>query len=327
LLIENFMQPEAPVSQQSEIDNQQLNACPPLAQGVEECWMEMAGARMRYLRAGSGPPLILLHGLLGYAFSWRYTMPALAHYATVYAPDMLGAGFSDRPPGLDHSLRGNAQRLLQFVRNLGISSFDLLGTSHGGAVAMMMAAECLQGNTGLMLRNLVLVAPVNPFSSHGRWLAPFLGGRAGSAMFRIFIPHMKMLHSYWHARMYGDRSRILPGTLEGYTAPLAKPGLFDHALGIVGNWTRDLRDLKQTLPKMAGFRTLLIWGSKDGAVYASSAEKLAKYFPNSRTIIFPGIGHLPYEECPGEFNRALIEFLQAGAELSKKPESNNRLPR
>jgi pimeloyl-ACP methyl ester carboxylesterase len=310
LLIENLMQPGATVSQQSAITNQQLNACIPLVQGVEECWMGMDGARMRYLRAGSGTPLILLHGLLGYSFSWRYTMPALAPYATVYAPDMMGAGFSDRPPGLDHSLRGNAGRALRFVRNLGISSFDLVGTSHGGAVAMIMAAQCLQP-VGLKIRNLVLVAPVNPFSAHGRRLAPFIGSRAGSAMFRVFIPHMKMMHSYWHARMYGDRTRILPGTLEGYTAPLAKPGLFDHALGIVASWTRDMRELAETLPKLAGIRTLLLWGSKDTAVYASSSAELAKYFPNSKTIIFPGIGHLPYEECPEDFNHALIEFLSS----------------
>jgi pimeloyl-ACP methyl ester carboxylesterase len=82
---------------------------PALGVGVEECWMEIDGARMRYLRAGSGPTLILLHGLLGYSFSWRYTMPALVPYAMVYAPDMLGAGFSNRPAGLDHSLRGTAR--------------------------------------------------------------------------------------------------------------------------------------------------------------------------------------------------------------------------
>src|ERR1700729_4193534 len=136
--------------------------------GVEECWMDFDGARMRYLRTGSGPPLILLHGLLGYSFSWRYTMPALAPYAAVYAPDMMGAGFSDRPTGIDHSMRGTAKRLLRFIAGLGISSFDLLGTSHGGAVAMMAAGGCLRGNTGLQLRRLVLVAPVNPYSAHGR---------------------------------------------------------------------------------------------------------------------------------------------------------------
>ena len=89
-----------------------------LGEGVEECWMEMDGARMRYLRAGSGPPLILLHGLLAYSFSWRFALPALAPFATVYALDQLGAGFSDRPKGLDHSMRGTALRVLTFASSL-----------------------------------------------------------------------------------------------------------------------------------------------------------------------------------------------------------------
>jgi pimeloyl-ACP methyl ester carboxylesterase len=286
------------------------NLIPPaLDAGVEECWMEMDGARMRYLRAGSGPALILLHGLLGYSFSWRFAMPALAPYATVYAPDMMGAGFSDRPKGIDHSMRGAAGRVLRFVSELGISSFDLLGTSHGGAVAMMAAAECLRENSPLYLRRLVLVDPVNPYSAHGRWMAPFFGSRIGAAMFRGFISQMNFMYPYWHARMYGDRRRIVPGTLEGYKAPLAKPGLFEHALSIVSTWTKDLRELEATLPKLATIPTLLMWGSSDTAVYASSAQRLAKFFPHSKLIVFPGIGHLPYEECPEEFNRALIEFL------------------
>jgi pimeloyl-ACP methyl ester carboxylesterase len=282
---------------------------PALDAGVEECWMDFDGARMRYLRTGSGPALILVHGLLGYSFSWRYTMPALAPYATVYALDMMGAGFSDRPVGVDHSMRGTAKRLLQFVERLGISSFDLLGTSHGGAIAMMAAAECLEGHSTSKLRRLVLVAPVNPYSAHGRWLAPFFGGNFGVAFFRLIIARMHFLFSWGHARMYGDRRRISPGTLEGYAAPMKKPGLFEHALSIVRTWTQDLRELEATLPRLASVPTLLMWGSKDSAVYASSAEPLAKYFPNSKLIVFPGVGHLPYEECPEEFNRALIEFL------------------
>jgi pimeloyl-ACP methyl ester carboxylesterase len=291
---------------------------PALGAGVEECWMEIDGARMRYLRAGSGPALILLHGLLGYSFSWRYTMPALAPYATVYAPDMLGAGFSDRPAGLDHSLRGTARRLLRFISNLvagrGVSSFDLLGTSHGGAVAMMAAAECVDGSAGvqhidLQLRRLVLVAPVNPFSPHGRWLAPFVGSPLGTALFRMAIPYTTFSYGYWHSRMYGDRKHIPAGALEGYKAPLAIPGLFEHALSIVRTWKQDLAELEATLPRLAGIPTLLMWGSRDSAVYASSAAQLAKYLPDSQTIIFAGVGHLPYEECPEEFNQALIEFL------------------
>jgi pimeloyl-ACP methyl ester carboxylesterase len=236
-------------------------------------------------------------------------MPALAPYATVYAPDLMGAGFSDRPAGIDHSTRGTAKRLLRFIEHLGISSFDLLGTSRGGAVAMMAAAECLSGNIKLHLRRLVLVAPVNPFSAHGQRLAPFFGSPFGAALFKQFIVRTPFSYPYWHMRLYGDRSRIPPEALEGYKAPLAKPGLFEHALSIARTWTQDLRELEAALPKLASIPTLLIWGSKDPAVYASSAAPLAKYFQGSKSIIFPGIGHLPYEECPEEFNEALIEFL------------------
>jgi pimeloyl-ACP methyl ester carboxylesterase len=287
---------------------------PELSAGAEERWMELEGGRMRYLRAGSGPALVLLHGLLGYSFSWRFTLPALAPSATVYAPDMMGAGFSDRVPGIDYSMRGTARRVLRFLERLGLSSFDLLGTSHGGAVAMFAAAESLDGDSHLTLRRLVLAAPVNPYSAHGQWLAPFFGSDFGAALFRRSIARMDFLYPYWHARMYGDRSRIPPGTLEGYIAPLAKPGLFEHALSIVRTWTKDLRELEAILPKLANIPTLLMWGSKDSAVYASSAKPLAKFFPNSEQIVFPGIGHLPYEECPEEFNRELIEFL-AGKNL------------
>ena len=285
-------------------------AVPPAGPGVDECWMEIAGARMRYLRAGSGPALILLHGLLGYSFSWRYVMPALAPYATVYAPDMLGAGFSERAPGIDYSMRATAQRVLQFAEKLGLTSFDLLGTSHGGAVAMMAAAECLSPATCMHLRRLILVAPVNPYSAHGRRLAPFFGSSFGAALFRFTVARrMTFLFRYAHRRLYADRANIPAGALDGYMAQLAVPGLFEHALSIVRTWTRDLAQLEATLPKLARIPTLLVWGTKDPAVYASSAAPLAKFFPHSRTVVFDGIGHLPYEECPAEFNRILIEFL------------------
>src|SRR3984893_6989104 len=158
---------------------------------VEECWLEIDGARMRYLRAGAGRPLILLHGLLGYSFSWRYTLPALAPYATVYAPDLLGAGFSDRPAGIDHSIRATAGRVLKFIEKLGLPSFDLLGTSRGGAVAMAAAAECMgTSSCEARLRRLVLVCPVNPYSPHGTWLAPFFATRLGAALFSSGIGRM-----------------------------------------------------------------------------------------------------------------------------------------
>ena len=290
--------------------------------GVEECWMDLNGARLRYLRAGSGPALVLLHGLMGYSFSWRYAMPALAPYRTVYAPDLLGAGFSDRPR-IDHSMHATAIRVLKFVENLGVTSVDLLGTSRGGAVAMCVASQCADRNSkrsdrsssrendcrNLQIRSLVLVAPVNPYSTHGRWLAPFCGSRLGSPLARATVESMPWLYPFFHSRLYADKARIPAGSLEGYKAPLTIPGLWDHALSIVRTWTADLRELEALLPNLSKIPTLLMWGEKDPAVYASSIEPLSRYFSNCTKVVFPGVGHLPYEECAEDFNRELIRFL------------------
>jgi len=301
-----------------EADRLRINEVPPKpASGagdardgaaIAECWMDFDGARMRYLRAGSGSAVILLHGLLGYSFSWRYVMPELAPYFTVYAPDLLGSGFSDRPR-VDHSMRATAQRVIQFARNLGIESLDLLGTSRGGAVAMAMAAQCAEEPAPVRVRRLILVCPVNPFSPHGKSFAAFAGTPYGSIAVLFVLEHMPWLYPYWHARMFADKSKIPAGSLQGYKQPLKTPGLFEHALSVVRTWGSDLGELEALLPKLAAIPTLLMWGDRDPAVYASSLEPLARYFPNAKKVIFPGVGHLPYEECPEKFNRELLKFL------------------
>lgn len=294
----------------SEVQEAARRWAPPTGEGVEECWMDFDGAGMRYLRAGSGPPLILLHGFLAYSFSWRFAMPALAPHATVYAPDLLGAGFSDRPQGIDHSMHGTALRVLRFIENLGISAFDLLGTSRGGAVAMCAAAESVGEDSGHpRIRRLILACPVNPYSAHGKRLAPFFATGFGAAGFRFAVGNFPFLFPYFHGRLYADRATIPPGSLEGYKAPLAIPGFFEHGLSIVQTWTADLQELQALLPKLRKIPTLLIWGGEDRVVFPSSMEPLARHFDDVEKIVFPGIGHLPYEECPGEFNRALIRFL------------------
>jgi pimeloyl-ACP methyl ester carboxylesterase len=275
---------------------------------VEELFATVDGARMRYLRAGSGPPLILLHGLMGYSFSWRFTIPALSPYATVYAVDSVGTGFSDRPANLDCTLRSGAERLLKFIQTVGVTSFDLLGTSYGGAVAMMAASICAQ-RSDLLLRKLILVAPVNPWSPHGRRLAPFLGSKLGSTIFLRSVDHMLWTFPFWLARLFGDPKRIPPGTLEGYVAPVSIPGSFEYAVGIVRHWADCLHQLEAILPQIGHLPTLLIWGSADAAVYAQSAEKLRQYFKHGELVVYPGVGHLPYEEVPDQFNATLIDFL------------------
>lgn len=275
---------------------------------VEEHWIDIAGERMRYLKAGSGRPLILVHGLLGYAFSWRFTMPALAPYATVYAIDNLGAGLSPARDGMDCSVRATAARVLQFAEALGIAEFDLLGTSHGGGVAIMVAAICSRGHSP-RLRRLLLVAPVNPWSPRGKTLAPFLASRFGSILFRNTIERWRWLDHLWLRRLFGDSSKIPPDSLEGYRMPVLKNHGFRHGRNIVKTWTADLAELSAALPAIRDYPTLLIWGTRDRAVPFQSADRLRQNFHNVRLVSFEGVGHLPYEEAPDEFNRALIEFL------------------
>jgi len=281
------------------------NASEPI---IEELWVPLAGSRMRYLKAGSGPALILVHGLLAYSFSWRFTTPVLAEHATVYAMDSLGDGLSSSPPGMDCSMRAAAERLLQFVVALGIAEFDLLGTSHGGAVAMLAAAICAERHDP-RLKRLVLVAPVNPWSPHGKRLAPFAGSPFGSFLFRHTIGRWHFLDYLWLRRLFGDGAKIPPDSLEGYRMPVRENRAFEHALRIVSTWTADLAELKQVLPKIRNYPTLLLWGTRDRAVSFRSAEPLQRNFSDARLAAFEGVGHLPYEEAPQDFNRALVDFL------------------
>jgi pimeloyl-ACP methyl ester carboxylesterase len=293
---------------------------------VEEHWFELPAGRMRYLKAGSGPPLILIHGLLGYSFSWRFTIPALAPHATVYAIDNLGAGLSIANEGMDCTVRATAERVLQFADTLGIEAFDLLGTSHGGGVAIMVAAVCSERSAersskrsaerksaepsdDRRLRRLILVAPVNPWSPHGKRFAPFVGSAFGSMLFRNSIERWRSLDNLWLRRMFGDVAKIPPDSLEGYRMPVLKNHAMRHAVGIVRNWTADLAELETVLPKISDYPTLLIWGTRDRAVDFHSAEPLRRNFRDARLVVFEGVGHLPYEEAPQDFNRALVEFL------------------
>src|SRR5438128_2053519 len=135
-----------------------ISPAAPFIAGTTEHYATIEGHRLRYLRAGFGPPLLLVHGLLGYSFSWRFNFEALSDIREVFAPDLLGTGFSVRPRNFSCSSEACARRLLHFMDEVGAPTFDLVGTSHGGGVAVMMAALAPE-----RVRKLALVAPVNPW--------------------------------------------------------------------------------------------------------------------------------------------------------------------
>jgi len=269
-----------------------------------EDWVRVDGLKVRFWRAGTGPPLVLLHGLLGYSFSWRHAMPILARNATVFAPDMPGAGLSDCGPNLDCRLVSAAGRVLGFLDAAGISSCDLVGSSYGGTTAAIVA-----GLAPSCVRSLILVSPANPWSRNGRKRLKLLQNPAVAWMFPKFARPMRGLHSYFVRRMYGDPSKITRETLQGYARPLGMPGRFEHAVKIVRTWNEDMRKLEGILLRISTVPTLLVWGSKDRVVDPASAARLGRNFQNLRTEVIPGAGHLPYEECPEEFCRIVTDFL------------------
>jgi pimeloyl-ACP methyl ester carboxylesterase len=274
---------------------------PPAA---EERSVEIHGARMRYLHAGSGPPVLLVHGLMGYSFSWRHLIPELAQRHDVSAMDAIGTGFSERPAGLDCSLKACAQRLLRFMDTLSEEKFDLVGTSHGGGVVLM--AACL---LPARVRRLVLVAPVNPWAPRGKRLAPFLSHPLVRPVFVQAVHRSMAMRRHYFQRLWGAKRRIPAGVFEGYMKPLNALAAWDYPMGILRGWNADLRELELALPRIREIPALLIWGSRDGAVSPGSAKRLRQNFREARLVMMEGVGHLPYEEEPEEFNRMVREFL------------------
>jgi pimeloyl-ACP methyl ester carboxylesterase len=174
---------------------------------------------------------------------------------------------------------------------------------------MMLAGLSVSQSGMPRVHRLMLSAPVNPWSRHGRLITRILATRPASTLFRAVEPLLGTTHNFFLRRMYGDVSRIKPGTLEGYSEPLKVPGTTDHLLSIVRSWQSGLRDIETVLPNIADVPTLLIWGGRDKAVFPESAEPLKAQFRNAELVVIPGAGHLPYEEVPEEFNRIVLDFL------------------
>ncbi len=81
---------------------------------------------------------------------------------------------------------------------------------------------------------------------------------------------------------------------------------------MLNTWGQDLQHLETVLPRIAHIPTFIIWGGVDNAVDPASAPKLSQQFHDCQVRILEGVGHLPYEEVPDEFNRAVMDFLANG---------------
>jgi len=273
---------------------------------IEERFITVDGAAVHLLVAGTGQPLLLLHGLIGSGQTWRQNISFLARDATVYAVDLFNMGKSERVPGLDAGLEATADRIAALMDALQLPRADIAAHSHGGAIAMMLAARHPH-----RVRKLILFAPANPFCKSRNLVIRFFQTRPGTWLARRVHLLPRQVHAKALGRMYGDPSRVAEGTLEGYTEGLDIPGTMDHILEILRGWFDDMRLLRSVLGQLAGMPTLLIWGDRDRAVNLSSARGLQRTLTQSRLLVIEGAGHLPFEEVPDMCNHAMRDWLVA----------------
>jgi pimeloyl-ACP methyl ester carboxylesterase len=280
-----------------------------------ENWTQVNGLRVRFLHAGSGPALVLVHGLLGYSANWRYAIPLLAKSYEVFAPDLPGSGLSECSPDIDCGLSAAAGRLLRFLDVVGIDTCELVGSSYGGATAVIAASQ-----NPSRLRHLVLVSPANPWSRIGRKRLRFLQIPLIATVFPSVSRRVGLLHGYFVRRMYGDPGRVTAEILASHLMPIRRPGILEHGVGIVRTWSADMRAMEAALDAILKIPTLLVWGSRDRTVDPASVNPLSGHFEAAEVAIIDGAGHVPYEEFPEKFARIVLDFLAHSRSANQSPE-------
>lgn len=283
-----------------------------------EAFVNVRGSRVHYLHAGSGKPMLLIHGLVGSSRNWHDNISALSENASVYAIDLLNVGKSDRILGIDAGLEATADRVAATIEALGLDHADVAGHSHGGAVALMLAARHPD-----LVRSLILFAPANPYSTSSDLMVRLYSSRPGRllAKWAPYVP--RPIQRIALGRMYGHPARISEACLAGYIEDLRQPGAVEHIMQIVRCWFTDMAKLKTALPLIANVPTLLIWGDRDRAMSVKSGVRLQQTMTTSELVIIPGGGHVVFEEFPEETNRVAIEWQKRNLESASHPASDS----
>jgi 4,5:9,10-diseco-3-hydroxy-5,9,17-trioxoandrosta-1(10),2-diene-4-oate hydrolase len=280
------------------------NGTRPVFSGMEERWAAVSGGRKRYLVGGGGPPLVLVHGIAASSFSFRLSCEALMGHFQVFVPDLMNVGYSDRVPGLDASLRGTAERMREFLDGVGIGKANILGSSHGGSVVMELAAIAPEH-----FERMILVSPANPFAGDYERLLKFYLSVPGNVFMRLAVVMPGPIWDYGIGRMYADSRRMVAGTGIGYARPLRLQGTVPHILSCLKTLSADIQALRPRLETIKRIPSLIVWGDRDPVVELQSAHKLQRAL-EAEMAVMPGVGHLPYEETPEEFNRIVLDYLR-----------------
>ena len=284
----------------------------PIFDGMDERWANVSDGHLRYLVGGAGPPLVLVHGIAASSFSFRFNCTELMSEFRVLVPDLMYVENVPRRTALDGSLLAASARLSDFLQSVGAEKVHALASSHGGSVVLKLAAM-----DPTRFERVVLVSPANPFARHYQAVVRFYLSPLGRIFLRLAPFTPGRVWDYGIGRMYANPGGMAAGTGIGYARPLRTRGTSHYLLSCLKTFHKDIEGLRDHLPKAATTPTLLIWGDQDPVVEIESGYQLQREL-GAEMIVMRGIGHLPYEEAPQEFNRIVLEYLRAGSKSQKQ---------
>ncbi len=280
-----------------------------MAVEIVERQVKLGEITTRYLTAGEGAPLVLLHGVGDSAATWSRVLPALARSHRVYAPSFPGFGYSDKPRA-DYSPTFFAKFALDFLDALGIDRTALVGNSLGGLVAMRLALSNPARFTALGLvdssglgREVSLALRLLTLPGYGNLAVAWNKTRVGAAqwalgMAALLFARPTRVPAEWLALEY--RMARLPGFMEATRAALKS--------GLTMRGQRDREILLDELPRLP-MPVLVVWGARDRVVPASHARSAVGRLGRGQMTIFPDCGHLPQLEQADQLAAVLTRFL------------------
>jgi len=270
--------------------------------------IRLHGHRLSYRTGGSGPVLLLLHGITNSSASWEPVLAQLAMRFTVIAPDLLGHGDSAKPRG-DYSLGASASLMRDLMVALGHERATIVGHSLGGGIAMQMAYQFPE-----RVERLVLVSS----GGLGREVTPVLRAVALPAAEYVLPLLASQPIVGAGAKIGGWMEQVglrvgadIAAMAAGFASlqDIETRRAFVHTARSVIDISGQRVTATDKLYLAEAVPTLILWGDRDSIIPARHGIRAHDEMPGSRLQVFAGAGHFPHHDDPAGFAAALTDFV------------------